>query len=136
MDWITESVAIGNYLDARDEKMLREHGFRSAVSLDATLKKGDEDDLPYRAIASYNLVDGPGNDPRVFLHALDALVRLVDSAPPVLVQCHAGRSRSVILVAAYLMRLHGHDEDEALAEVERKREVAITQGIEGLLSHV
>ena len=50
-----------------------------------------------------------------------------------LVQCHAGRSRSVIVVAAHLMRTERLRPEEALERVAARREVAITPGIERLL---
>ena len=37
MDWITDEVAIGNYLEAQDAALLMQHAFRSVVSLDGTL---------------------------------------------------------------------------------------------------
>jgi hypothetical protein len=37
VDWITDDVAIGNYLEALDATLLTRHGFRSALSLDGTL---------------------------------------------------------------------------------------------------
>jgi hypothetical protein len=37
MDWITESVAIGNCVDAQDKDLLLREGIRSAVSFDGTL---------------------------------------------------------------------------------------------------
>ncbi len=37
VDWITEHVAIGNYLEAQDTELLRRHGFRSVLSLDGSL---------------------------------------------------------------------------------------------------
>jgi len=35
MDWITDEIAIGNYLDALDVGMIRREGIASALSLDA-----------------------------------------------------------------------------------------------------
>lgn len=136
MDWITETVAIGNYLDARNEDLIREAGFKAAVSLDGTLRAADTDVLPFNTIATYKLIDGPGNDPGVFLRALGDLSRFARNSPPVLVQCHAGRSRSVVLVTAHLMRLFGYDEATALSLVATRRETALTSGIELLLGHV
>lgn len=38
VDWITPEIAIGNYVDAKDKDLLRREKFRSALSLDGTLK--------------------------------------------------------------------------------------------------
>jgi protein-tyrosine phosphatase len=64
---------------------------------------------------------------------VDTLEELVRSAPPVLVQCHAGRSRSAIVVAAFLMRRLKIDAPAALARVAARRDIAITPGLEQLL---
>ena len=62
------------------------------------------------------------------------LVWLVQERSPVLVQCHAGRSRSVMLVAGYLMQTEGYSVDQAIGLVEQKRGIAITPGIESVLA--
>src|SRR5262245_61743896 len=104
MDWITDEVAIGNYREARDAALLRQHAFRSAVSLDGTVTARDAAELGLVEVASYSLIDGAGNDLRVFRLAIDDLQRLTQTHGPVLVQCHAGRSRSAVVVAGYMMR--------------------------------
>ncbi|MEZ6196757.1 MAG: dual specificity protein phosphatase [Planctomycetota bacterium] len=105
MDWITETIAIGNHRDARDEALIAREGLRSALSLDGSLIE-TRAGAPgaFETIECFRLIDGPGNDSGLFLRALNAFEYLVRRHPPVLVQCHAGRSRSVVLVAALLMR--------------------------------
>ncbi len=133
MDWITDDIAIGNYLEAQDVDLLRQHGIKSIVSLNRTLHDADAARLGLQAVRSIPLEDGPGNDPRLFRLAVDAVEGLANSAKPVLVQCHAGRSRSVVVVAGYLMRTLGLDADAALARVAAKREVAVSPMVEALL---
>jgi protein-tyrosine phosphatase len=133
MDWITDDVAIGNYLEAQDVDLLRVHGINSIVSLNRTLQEKDAARLGLKAIASVPLEDGPGNDPRLFRLAVDAVEGLTNRAKPVLVHCHAGRSRSVVVVAGYLMRTQGLDADAALAFVAAKREIAVSPMVEALL---
>jgi len=82
------------------------------------------------------LEDGPGNDPKLLRSAVEILEHLAMKAAPVLVHCHAGRSRSVVVVAAYLMRTSGLDADAALAQVAAKKEIAITPGLERLLDAI
>jgi len=89
--------------------------------------------LGVQHIGIVSLDDGPGNDPRLFEHAIEILTTLADEAPPVLVHCHAGRSRSVVVVAGYLRRARGIDAESALAEVAAKRQIAVTAGLERLL---
>jgi protein-tyrosine phosphatase len=136
MDWITDTVAIGNYLEAQDADLLRREGIASALSLDRTLQGREPAELALREIESVPLEDGPGNDPRLFRRAVDALEGLVQSHPPVLVQCHAGRSRSAVVVAGYLMRSQGIGSDEAVRLVAARRQIVISQGLEQLLDEL
>ena len=133
MDWITEDVAIGNYLEAQDVALLTQHGVRSAVSLDGTLTVKHTAELGLAEIASYRLIDGAGNDLRLFRLAVDDLHRLVRLQPPVLVQCHAGRSRSAVVVAAYLMQVWAIAPEEALAAIAAKRDLNVTPALVNLL---
>jgi dual specificity phosphatase 12 len=133
MDWITDDVAIGNYLEARDRELLQQRQIRSILSLDGTLKKDDAAQLGLTRIECVRLIDDEGNDLRVFQLAVDSLLQLAASAPAVLVQCHAGRSRSAAIVAGYLMRLRDLDPEQAVAEVKRKRDINITPALERLL---
>lgn len=133
VDWITDTIAIGNYLEAQDQQLLQSQSIASVLSLDGTLRGVDAASLGLREIEIVPLEDRPGNDPRLFRRAIDALARLVGEAPPVLVQCHAGRSRSVVVVAGHLVGALGIEAEEAIAQVSAKREIAITPGLEQLL---
>lgn len=136
MDWITDAIAIGNYLDAKDSDLLRRAGIRSALSLDGTLKEVDPSELGLERIECVPLEDAPGNDFRVFKRAVDTLVELAAECPPVLVQCHAGRSRSPVVVAGYFVVAEGKQPDEALMRVAEKRELAVTAGVDSLLYYL
>jgi protein-tyrosine phosphatase len=133
MDWITEHVAVGNYLEAQDTELLRRHGFRSVLSLDGSLVAERAAELGLSEIVALRLIDGSGNDPRVFRSAIEALVRLAGSLPPVLVHCHAGRSRAPAVVAGYLMQVRGIEPDAAIGLVAEKRAVSITVALELML---
>jgi protein-tyrosine phosphatase len=133
MDWITDVIAIGNYLEAQDKDLLAQAGIRSALSLDGTLTPERAQEFGLARVVTSVLVDGPGNDLRVFGGAVDSLTLLVQSKPPVLVQCHAGRSRSVAVVAGYFMRMNDLEPDEAIAQVTKKREANVAAGLKNLL---
>lgn len=133
MDWVEKDIAIGNYLEAKDAKLLRKESIASALSLDGTLSGITPASIGLKRIEAVRLDDGPGNDLRLFNSAINALEALVREAPPVLVQCHAGRSRSVVVVAGYLMRHLNIDARAALVRVGGKREIAITPGLEAIL---
>lgn len=133
MDGITDRVAIGNYLEAQDLDLLKRHGFRSALSLDGTLAGRQAAELGLSKVASYSLIDGPGNDLRILRFAVDDLRGLAASHGPVLVQCHAGRSRSAVVVAAHLMEGRGIGADEAMARVAARRDINVTPALLDLL---
>lgn len=133
MDWIETDIAIGNFVEARDAEVLANARISSALSLDGTLSGVQPQTLKLKKIEVVRLEDGPGNDLRLFKMAVGALEELVRTAPPVLVQCHAGRSRSAVVVAAHLMKRLGIDAPTALARVASRREISITPGLEELL---
>lgn len=133
MNWITDKIAIGNYLDAQDIELIKEYGIRSVVCLDGSLRSSHAAALELSEVAAYQLIDGAGNDLRIIRFAVDDLIRLVESNPPVLVHCHAGRSRSAVVVAAYIMKVQGLSADDALALVAAKREISVTPGLEEIL---
>jgi atypical dual specificity phosphatase len=133
MDWITDQIAIGNYREAGDRAALAAQRIRSVLSLDGTLSTPHAAGLGVVEVVGYRLIDGEGNDPRIFRLAIDDLQRLIEVSPPVLVHCHAGRSRSAAVVAAYLMRAHHLRPDETLARVASKRAINITPELLELL---
>ena len=136
MDWITEQIAIGNYLDALDVELLRSSGLTSVLSLDGTLHGKEPADCGLRRIEIVMLEDAPGNEPHRFRLAVQRLADLVNESSPVLVQCHAGRSRSAVVVAGYLVKVCGMNSEEALAFVAAKREIAVSSGVERLLDYL
>lgn len=136
MDWITEQIAIGNYLDAQDGELLRREGIVSVLSLDGCLAGRVPAELGLQKIAVVKLHDGPGNDRDTFFRAVDTLARLVSTSPPVMVQCHAGRSRSAVIVAGHFVKTRGILPDEALRLVAAKRELEVMPGLDAMLWHL
>lgn len=133
MDWITETIAIGNHRDAQDVKLLAAEGIRSIVCLDGCLAGTTEEALGVEAIEVFLLIDGPGNRDDLFRQAVLEIGELSRKVPRLLVHCHAGRSRSVVAVAAHLMHVNGWGPTQALRYVTAKRESVLTPGIERLL---
>lgn len=128
MDWITTNIAIGNFVDARNV---------TASDVDAALclKDGCCDERETRfCVMCVPLVDGPGNDPRLLEDAIDFIDAIVSDGEKILVHCHAGRSRSVCVVARYFMWRRGLPRDAALAKIDSKREIYLSPGVEELLS--
>ncbi len=127
MDWITPHIAIGNYLDAR--------GGPPEITAILCLKPGcpceERDDIPVLAIP---LVDGPGNPALSVEDAVDFIADMVEDGERLLVHCHAGRSRSVAIVARHLMLAGNLTASEALAAISARREIWLTPGIESILT--
>lgn len=134
MDWITEHMAIGNHEESHDADLLCQQGIRSVLSLDGSLVPTDAEGLGIAAVVGFDLVDGSSNEPGALRPAVAALAGLVRDHPPVLVHCHAGRSRSVVVVAGFLALSLRIRPAEALARVAARRGVCITPALEDLLS--
>jgi protein-tyrosine phosphatase len=79
------------------------------------------------------LIDGSGNRPEVFLRAVRLLQDLAARHPPVLVHCHAGRSRSAAVVCKLFMQEEGNSLVKAMRRITSKRKVAIAAGLQELL---
>jgi protein-tyrosine phosphatase len=132
MDWITDDILIGNYLDAQDLETLQREGVKSIIGLN-----GESYALPYgehmiTKIKVFDFVDGAGNDPDLFLTAVDTLqhYRRTRTRAPVFVHCHAGKSRSAVLVAVHLMRDENMSLSDAMKLIGSKRDIRITTGMQ------
>jgi protein-tyrosine phosphatase len=99
---------------------------------------GESYDVDYAGVGiwktkMFDLIDGAGNDPYVFLKAVDALKHYRQSRSPVLVHCHAGKSRSAVLVAVHFMRNHGMSLSDAMELISSRRDIRITSGMQEAL---
>jgi len=127
MDWISENIAIGNFIDAANA---------SRNEVDAILcLKADccSEDNHIFDVMCLPLVDGAGNDRRYLDDAVDFIDDVVSSGERILVHCHAGRSRSVCMVARYFMLKKGMTSHQALEKIEAIREIYLSPGIEEIL---
>ena len=102
--YATEKLAIG---DSQDSKNATQDKFDAAicVAIDLDIRDNHENEnvrstRPRRH--KVGLFDGPGNDPMTFAAAIILLESLMKQNKRVLVHCHAGQSRSVMVVAAWL----------------------------------
>jgi protein-tyrosine phosphatase len=127
MDWITPQIAIGNFLDAQ----------QVSDEVDAILCLKEEccderrTDIDVLAVP---LIDGKGNDWRQIEEAVNYIQDVVAVGERILVHCHAGRSRSVCIVAKYLMAAEGLTSGAALAKIGSIREIYLSPGIEEVLT--
>ena len=135
MTAITDSLFIGNFENVEKPEVLASEGVQSILCLNGYLRGRAPESCGVQALRVFDLKDGPGNDPHVFKLAVRAVGELTSSHPKLLVHCHAGRSRSVVVVAGYLMQTHDMTAAEAIAKIAACREIAITPGLAALLDH-
>ena len=125
MDWITDQIAIGNYLDAQS--------LPPEVTAVLCLRDNcctDRDDVDALSVP---LVDGAGNDRRSVVEATNFVAEMINAGGRILVHCHAGRSRSVMIVARYLVRHRAMTAQAALDLIAQKREIYLSPGVEDIL---
>ena len=128
MDWITDQIAIGDALDAVNHAP----EFDSILCLLSDCC-GDRTDIDGYCVP---LHDGPGNSREHVLAAIDFIAAQVENGLRVLVHCRAGRSRSVCIVAAYLMRHQGLSKRLAMSMISKKRQVCLSDGVEEIFKHI
>jgi hypothetical protein len=133
MNWITETIALSDYHSAGDADLLRTHGVRAVFSLIGASVGRTAVDLGVERHEVLPLQDGPGDDLRRFTRAVDILTELLDTTAPVLVHCHAGRSRSPAVVGGYLVRSRRWSADDALAFIDTKRTTCLGPDMRRLL---
>lgn len=121
MTFITDTIAIGNCVDAEDQTALQAAGIRSILCLNGQLAGRTPQHCGVEALSSFNFVDGAGNDPGLFGRAVRLVGQYARQKPSLLVHCQAGKSRSVMVVAAHLARQNGWDLRKALDFIHAKR---------------
>jgi atypical dual specificity phosphatase len=122
--WITDEVAITNFFSAHSREILADHEIKAILCLDRALQGGAAIERGIDCVRTVHLEDG-ANPPSVFHEAVESLAQLVNDHRRVLVHCRAGRSRSVAIVAAYLVRANGLRAADALEHVRARRDTAI-----------
>jgi len=123
---MTDQVAIGNFIDAQN--------VTDEVDSILCLKEDCcDDDRVDIDIVNMPLIDGSGNDKRLFDDAVDYIHDVVSNGEKILVHCHAGRSRSVCILARYFIIKHGMTQAHALSIIKSKREIYLSPGIEEIL---
>ncbi len=128
MDWITKQIAIGDSFDAVNH----------ATDVDTILCLISEcceerSDINGCCIP---LHDGSGNKREHVLAAIDFIAKQVERGFKVLVHCRAGRSRSVCIVAAYLMRYKGLSKRQAISMITKKRQIYLSDGVDEIFKHL
>ena len=136
MDWITDAVAIGTAVEAHSPGFREQHGFLSLVSMDGSMNIQKAYSLGYDDVICSPMKDGPGNNLDAFRRTVEALVSMAEDSSPVFVHCHAGKSRSVTVVAGFLVITHGWTVRRAYDFIANKREIEVQPGLPELISLV
>jgi hypothetical protein len=113
MDWITDRIAIGNSCDARAPK-----GVDATINVAVDLHISEDFEWRHKV----GLIDGPGNHPQTFMAAVLLLDALMEEGKKVLVHCHAGRSRSVMVISTWLAWREGRSFDVTLKAIQKLRQ--------------
>jgi hypothetical protein len=119
MDFVTDAIAIGTYVEARDRELL----VASEITGMLCLARDRMADPPPAGVEkdSWPLEDGRGNARSDIAGALGKLDRLLGRHARVLVHCNAGKSRSCGVVAVWLARKERLTLEAAIARVAEKR---------------
>jgi hypothetical protein len=123
--WIIPQIAIGHVHDA----VHLDPAVDAVVCLKPGCRCGEVGHG--RPVYPVPMIDGRGNRPDDIAEAIDLIADVVDACgEKVLVHCHAGRSRSVAIVAAILVQHRGLTPVAAVALVASKRDIYLSPGIE------
>lgn len=114
---ITDRICIGDNLDARQPASALDCCLNTDIKCDIPLTQGNV----YRH--KVGLLDGPGNDDALLLSAVMVLHALNKRHNRVLVHCHEGKSRSVMVVSAYVSIVGGMEFDRVLRDIMAARGV-------------
>lgn len=117
INMITDRIGIGDSSDGRQVSSAIEAVLNVAVDLDIPPTQGNV----YRH--KVGLLDGPGNDDALLLSAVMVLHALNKRHNRVLVHCHEGKSRSVMVVSAYVSIVGGMEFDKVLKDIMNVRGV-------------
>lgn len=126
--WITDNLAITNFFSAHDKDVLARERVRAVLCLDRESRGDSAADRGIECIEFVHLNDG-ANPMSVFKEAVLKLEKLTAKHTRVIVHCRAGRSRSVAIVAAYLIKTQGIPASAALSIVRTKRESAVAEDL-------
>ena len=121
---VTPQIFIGDASDARKANGNFDATLNVAIDLDIE-DKVDEVIIQTIKRHKVGLIDGKGNPPLRMVAALLLLHTIVKSGIKVLVHCHAGQSRSVMVCAMYCDMAGIAPLDKALAKIMEQRKVPI-----------
>jgi hypothetical protein len=111
MDWIDETLAVGNWFDGFSAKRRRQQGIELIVDTRVLFTKSI---FPIRRVPIKEGLE----------RTRDQIMELLPLKPKVLVFCNQGKDRSVFLAMMYIMKRYGVDYLVAYEMVRSKRRQA------------
>ncbi|CAH8314339.1 unnamed protein product [Eruca vesicaria subsp. sativa] len=119
---IQEGLYLGSFAAACNKTFLKSSNVTHILTVASSLTPAHPDDFVYKLV---RVVDKEDTNLEIFF---DECVDFIDEAKKlggsVLVHCFVGKSRSVTIVVAYLMKKHGMSLNQALEHVKSIRPVA------------
>lgn len=112
---ITDRICIGDDSDARQPDSAIDCSLNTAIDLDIPLSGGN---LHRHKVG---LIDGPGNDEFTLLSAVLMLHSLNRKYRRILTHCQDGKSRSVMVVAAYISIVGNMEFEKVLNDIMKAR---------------
>ena len=119
---ITDRLYYRGLDSAGDLALYREHDIEHVVQL--TYQPPDDGYPEDVDVHQFSMMDGPRNDETVFRAAVSKTVELLEGDSTVLVQCSAGRSRSVCVATAAFSRCKQLSFEDAFATVQKSGPVS------------
>ncbi len=121
---IIDDIWVGSYEAARNVAMLKKKGFSAVLNVSLDDRMFSEYPHDWRLL-HFPLYDGDAIPAATFREAIDFLVLCRSERRRTLLHCAAGVSRSVTIMAAYLMKIKGMSPADALLHImERRPEAA------------
>ncbi|ANM64884.1 Dual specificity phosphatase catalytic domain [Arabidopsis suecica] len=119
---IEQGLYLGSVAAASNKNVLKSYNVTHILTVASSLRPAHPDDFVYKVV---RVVDKEDTNLEMYF---DECVDFIDEAKrqggSVLVHCFVGKSRSVTIVVAYLMKKHGMTLAQALQHVKSKRPVA------------
>lgn len=128
MDWVLSNLAVGNFHDAEARDLC--NFVDTIICIRESCGCNAREDV---SVFSKPLIDGNGNRANDMAEILDHVHEALTHGDRVLVHCHAGRSRSVAVVARYLMVTQALTREQAIQKIRAVRDIQLTPGIESVL---
>ena len=119
---IFKNVYLGSIDSVYDIAALRKLKIKNIVSVIADFSPPYPDDFNYLVVNALDTTNT--NLTKIFDKVNDFIDDSLDDNKAVLIHCYAGRSRSVAVLIAYMIRTYGMKYEDALKSIKNVREIA------------